>query len=597
MRILKTNSLLRLYNSYIVDSPQPANISYLWNFGSLLALCLIIQILSGVFLAMHYTPNVDLAFNSVEHDLILGLIWFNLFFVFFLVLFLLYNFSLIFRLHYINYLASLTEPFLSQKIEKGSQGYLNLVTSNTYNYKHFIIKLKKFKALEIILFFKRIRLQKKFITYLNWSKYKENNQLENKNPLLVNPSLTKINKKKELSNEELIEWLKGFTDSKGCFLISMTKFKNNKGINTFKNISFKYIIFLLKDDAPMLNIIKSKLNLGNIRVYERFVNFEVSKKKDIEKIIDIFSKNPLNTSNYLNFIEFKKAYYLYQNMLNSNVHDNKYKLKIFEDLLSIKNSMNRKRTSFELPNEHSIKITPYWLLGFLEGVGSFTINNKKYFSLESLEFGISQTLSEKKIMLEIKKFLLDLPGKYHIRYINSNVVPIYEDKKAKNDSSKPMVKIQITNTNFIKNVIIPFLDNLIWLSKKELDYLDWRIVLNLKMEGKHFLPQGKEIITAISQRMNLNRFSTNIKHFSYKFALRPLPIEWVEENKFSIYHPLDRVNINIINKKDLDSKIKLLLEAPSNFEYHQNSIIFIKSEGKYLKSRGNINVEVYNKHL
>ena len=67
MRILKTNSLLRLYNSYIVDSPQPANISYMWNFGSLLALCLIIQILSGVFLAMHYTPNVDLAFNSVEH--------------------------------------------------------------------------------------------------------------------------------------------------------------------------------------------------------------------------------------------------------------------------------------------------------------------------------------------------------------------------------------------------------------------------------------------------------------------------------------------------------------------------------------------------
>jgi ubiquinol-cytochrome c reductase cytochrome b subunit len=67
MRTLKTHVLLRLVNSYIVDSPQPANISYLWNFGSLLALCLIIQILTGAFLAMHYTPNVDLAFNSVEH--------------------------------------------------------------------------------------------------------------------------------------------------------------------------------------------------------------------------------------------------------------------------------------------------------------------------------------------------------------------------------------------------------------------------------------------------------------------------------------------------------------------------------------------------
>jgi ubiquinol-cytochrome c reductase cytochrome b subunit len=67
MRLLKTHVLLRLVNSYLVDSPQPANISYLWNFGSLLGVCLIIQILSGAFLAMHYQANVDFAFNSVEH--------------------------------------------------------------------------------------------------------------------------------------------------------------------------------------------------------------------------------------------------------------------------------------------------------------------------------------------------------------------------------------------------------------------------------------------------------------------------------------------------------------------------------------------------
>lgn len=67
MRILKQNPVLRLVNSYIVDSPQPTNISYLWNFGSLLALCLGLQIVTGIFLAMHYTPNTDLAFNSVEH--------------------------------------------------------------------------------------------------------------------------------------------------------------------------------------------------------------------------------------------------------------------------------------------------------------------------------------------------------------------------------------------------------------------------------------------------------------------------------------------------------------------------------------------------
>jgi quinol-cytochrome oxidoreductase complex cytochrome b subunit len=67
MRLLKSHVLLRLFNSYVVDSPEPANISYLWNFGSLLGMCLIIQILTGSFLAMHYQPHVDFAFSSVEH--------------------------------------------------------------------------------------------------------------------------------------------------------------------------------------------------------------------------------------------------------------------------------------------------------------------------------------------------------------------------------------------------------------------------------------------------------------------------------------------------------------------------------------------------
>lgn len=67
MRIFKSHPLLKLINSYLVDSPQPSNLSYLWNFGSLLATCLVIQIVTGITLAMHYNPSVTEAFNSVEH--------------------------------------------------------------------------------------------------------------------------------------------------------------------------------------------------------------------------------------------------------------------------------------------------------------------------------------------------------------------------------------------------------------------------------------------------------------------------------------------------------------------------------------------------
>lgn len=67
MRILKSNSILKMVNSYVIDSPTPSNISYLWNFGSLLGFCLVIQIATGVMLGMHYTPNVLEAFDSIEH--------------------------------------------------------------------------------------------------------------------------------------------------------------------------------------------------------------------------------------------------------------------------------------------------------------------------------------------------------------------------------------------------------------------------------------------------------------------------------------------------------------------------------------------------
>nr|QKG03058.1 cytochrome b [Clione limacina] len=67
LSLRKTQPTLKIINSALVDLPVPANISIWWNFGSLLGLCLLIQIVTGLFLAMHYTASVDLAFSSVAH--------------------------------------------------------------------------------------------------------------------------------------------------------------------------------------------------------------------------------------------------------------------------------------------------------------------------------------------------------------------------------------------------------------------------------------------------------------------------------------------------------------------------------------------------
>nr|WNH38325.1 cytochrome b [Antennarius striatus] len=63
----KTHPMFKIVNNAITDLPTPLNISAWWNFGSLLGLCLATQILTGLFLAMHYAPSIDAAFSSVVH--------------------------------------------------------------------------------------------------------------------------------------------------------------------------------------------------------------------------------------------------------------------------------------------------------------------------------------------------------------------------------------------------------------------------------------------------------------------------------------------------------------------------------------------------
>jgi len=76
-------------------------------------------------------------------------------------------------------------------------------------------------------------------------------------------------------------------------------------------------------------------------------------------------------------------------------------------------------------------------------------------------------------------------------------------------------KIQVRKTDYITNILVPFFDNLSWPAsirskgKKKLDYLDWKLILAIKNQGKHFTDEGKELISLISKRMNNNRLSTN----------------------------------------------------------------------------------------
>nr|QWB85675.1 cytochrome b [Mantitheus pekinensis] len=67
MPIRKSSPLVKVINNSLIDLPSPSNISTMWNFGSLLGMCLIIQIITGLFLTMHYCPDINMAFSSISH--------------------------------------------------------------------------------------------------------------------------------------------------------------------------------------------------------------------------------------------------------------------------------------------------------------------------------------------------------------------------------------------------------------------------------------------------------------------------------------------------------------------------------------------------
>nr|ACF75227.1 cytochrome b [Wetmorethraupis sterrhopteron] len=67
LNLRKNHQILKIINDALIDLPTPPNISTWWNFGSLLGVCLITQIITGLLLAMHYTADTNLAFSSIAH--------------------------------------------------------------------------------------------------------------------------------------------------------------------------------------------------------------------------------------------------------------------------------------------------------------------------------------------------------------------------------------------------------------------------------------------------------------------------------------------------------------------------------------------------
>lgn len=271
------------------------------------------------------------------------------------------------------------------------------------------------------------------------------------------------------------EWFRGFTDAEGCFLIV-------KQSNSF---AFRFIIKIHKDDINLLYYIKNSLNdIGNVGTEGNLAHFKVTSISEIKTIIDIFTAYPLNSSKHLDFLGFRKAYELYTTSSRENLNE------VVKEISYIKESMNSKRTEYKglltdtnsavAEYTHRIYITDDWLLGFIEGDGSFSITKKDYI----LTFSISQK-GNLALMKAIQSYLLNtavklktcagLLGELKDGTRSRNVVYITKSKNKYVNVpgfTEYNYVLIVKSREFVNNVIIPYLNLLTFHSKKELDYLD-----------------------------------------------------------------------------------------------------------------------------
>lgn len=297
---------------------------------------------------------------------------------------------------------------------------------------------------------------------------------------------------------DFLQWFVGFTDAEGNFIINRILKKDGVNISCF---SFMFKIALHRDDEEVLRYIKDKLGVGSVRLYKDECIFNVTDQKGIALLISVFDKYNLNTTKYLDYLDFKEAFIFYLNRnkdLKSSVVNDK--------ILYLKNKMNTNRVNFDRPEDSQIVITKSWLVGFIEGDGSFFLRRDTLTPVFSLENAGVQL----PLFVKIKDFLENSLGfdKYSLYKLKNTSTITIARVKAKSINSKSTVTLTVKNINFLNNCLLPFFSDIKFLTKKSKDFYDFKIICKAIYEGAYREEDIRSLILKLSNTMNNFRLST-----------------------------------------------------------------------------------------
>ena len=286
-------------------------------------------------------------------------------------------------------------------------------------------------------------------------------------------------------------WIIGIIDSEGNF--SVTQQKTKEGVK----ISLSFKVTQKEHSKGILLELKNYFGCGNIYIDNKKTNgfkFSVNKIDDIVNIIiPHLDRYPLITSKNLDYLDFKKIALLIKNKKH-------FDPKVLNEILEIKSNMNSSRTfeeRWEYLNNKSIVLNADWVQAFIDGEGSFqftiseTTNRGKPYTALAPTLEIAQSNHDVKVLAAFKDYFGCgyLKPKYDINDLNAVKNSRIVNRYIVNQSSN----------------IIEFFDKYPLYTRKYLDYLDWKKLIELKSKGTHNTPEGLHVMKEIKSNMNKGR--------------------------------------------------------------------------------------------
>jgi hypothetical protein len=310
-------------------------------------------------------------------------------------------------------------------------------------------------------------------------------------------STSSINDSRESNTNLIIDpnFLTGFIDAEGSFVLSITKSDNVKSGWVIKP---RFSIGLHKKDRFILEAIKNYLGVGEIYTQGiDSVQYRVFSIKDLQLVIDHFDKYPLISQKFGDYSLFKQAYLL---LINKEHLTPEGLLKIIAIRASINNGLSESlKEAFPgiipviRPNRNIISINnPQWLAGFTSGEGSFgvKVRNAKENSRAIIEliFQINQHVRDKELMACIAEYLEC--GKIYKHSLNA-------------------VVYRVSKTSDLTEKVIPFFIKYPILGIKALDFKDFCSLAELINNKAHYTEEGLNKIISIKANMNTGRILEN----------------------------------------------------------------------------------------